>query len=153
MYIHIKYIYKLKMCICTYSYTHIHCHLLLKLPTYLRVLIWLVVCRLPNSHDKAVLTGVPWAVLCSSVGCLQFDIKWEQGSRWAELQSDLTGPQIRSAVVPSGCGTALKLRAALICFIVCTVEAVLGLLGNYLYVPQPSKVDISFLEIVIFGFV
>lgn len=36
-----------------------YCHLLLNLSASSRALIWLVVCKLQNSHDKAVLTGVP----------------------------------------------------------------------------------------------
>lgn len=110
-------------------------------------------CCFAGSHDTAVWIGVPWAVWWNSAGCVQFDIKWEQGSRWARLHFDLTGAQISSAVVPSGCGTVLKLRAALIRFAICTVEAVLGLLGNYEHVPHSSKVDSSFPGVVIFVFV
>lgn len=112
-----------------------------------------MVCELPSSQDKAVLPAVPRAAQCSSVGCLQFDRKWARGAHWARLRSDLTGPHIRSAVVPSGCGAVLKLRAALICSAVCTVEAVLHLLGNHRDVPHLSKVGISFPGVVICGFV
>lgn len=132
---------------------HKYCHLVLKPPASLRARVWLLFCKQPGSHDTAVWTGVPWAEWWSSAGCIQFDIKWEQGSHWAKFRSDLTGAQISSAVVPSGCGTVLKLRAALICFTICTVEAGLGLLGNYEHVPHSSKVESLFPGVVIFVFV
>lgn len=131
---------------------HIHkyCHLLLKPPASLRALVWLLLCEQPGSLDTAVRAGSPEP--CGAALLAAFNLTSNESRDLTEPSSDLSGVQISSAVLPSGCGTVLKLRAALICFTVCTVEAVLGLLGNYEHVPHSSKVDISFPGVVVFVF-
>ena len=109
---------------------------------------WFVSCQ--TAATKLSWLGSP--ELCGVALLATFNLISNENRDLAEPSSILICPQIRSAVVPSGCGAVLKLRAALIWFTVCTVEAVLGLLGNYWYVPHSSKLDISFPRVVMFGF-